>query len=91
MSRVNVSPGRAIVLGAGLLLVASTAQAEPESRVLPEWFPRLLGAQATVIDQGVLPFHGRYQDDKSRTATSSGPAPSTSRKIRTSRGDFSDT
>lgn len=69
MLRANVSPGRVMALGVGLLPAASTAQAEPESRGLPEWFPRLLGVQATVIDQGVLPFHRRYQDDKSFKAT----------------------
>ncbi len=32
---------------------------------LPGWVPRILGAQATVIDQGVLPFHSPYRDANS--------------------------
>ncbi len=38
---------------------------EPESIRLPAWLPRVLGAQATVIDQGVLPFHNPYRDANS--------------------------
>jgi len=38
---------------------------DPQIFGLPRWFPRILGAQATVIDQGVLPFHGPYRDANS--------------------------
>jgi high affinity Mn2+ porin len=38
---------------------------EPESVRLPAWVPRLLGAQATIINQGVLPFHSPYRDANS--------------------------
>ena len=38
---------------------------EPQIFGLPGWFPRILGAQATVIDQGVLPFRSPYRDAKS--------------------------
>jgi hypothetical protein len=38
---------------------------EPQSVWLPGWFPRVLGAQATVIDQGVLPFRSPYRDANS--------------------------
>ena len=37
----------------------------PESVRLPAWFPRVLGAQATIIDQGVLHFHSPYRDANS--------------------------
>ena len=32
---------------------------------LPAWVPRVLGAQATIIDQGVLPFRSPYRDANS--------------------------
>jgi high affinity Mn2+ porin len=38
---------------------------EPQIFGLPGWFPRILGAQATVIDQGVLPFQSPYRDANS--------------------------
>jgi len=40
-------------------------QADKEAQTLPPWFPRVLGAQATVIDQGVLPFRSPYRDANS--------------------------
>jgi len=44
------------------LVAGQTAE---ESQTLPTWFPRVLGAQATVIDQGVLPFRSPYRDANS--------------------------
>src|SRR5262249_40054601 len=44
-------------------LVAREPEGEPTK--LPYWFPRILGAQATIIDQGVLPFHSPYRDANS--------------------------
>jgi len=44
-------------------LIASTA--EPGAGPWPRWFPRIVGAQVTVIDQGVLPFHSPYRDANS--------------------------
>ena len=38
---------------------------ESQSSRLPAWVPRVLGAQATIIDQGVLPFHSPYRDANS--------------------------
>ncbi|HKW95441.1 MAG TPA: carbohydrate porin [Methylomirabilota bacterium] len=38
---------------------------EPQSSRLPAWLPRVLGAQATIVDQGVLPFHSPYRDANS--------------------------
>ena len=38
---------------------------EPQGARLPGWFPRLLGAQATAIDQWVLPFRSPYRDANS--------------------------
>ena len=38
---------------------------ESQSFRLPAWVPRVLGAQATIIDQGVLPFHSPYRDANS--------------------------
>ena len=38
---------------------------EPEVARLPGWFPRFLGAQATAIDQWVLPFRSPYRDANS--------------------------
>jgi high affinity Mn2+ porin len=41
---------------------------EPEAVRLPGWFPRFLGAQATAIDQWILPFHSPYRDANSLKA-----------------------
>ena len=41
---------------------------ESQSSRLPAWVPRILGAQATIIDQGVLPFHSPYRDANSFNA-----------------------
>jgi high affinity Mn2+ porin len=38
---------------------------EPQSVRLPAWVPRVLGAQATIINQGALPFHSPYRDANS--------------------------
>jgi hypothetical protein len=60
----------AIALG-GVQAAWAQAPTEPvvtEATVWPRWFPRILGVQATVIDQGVLPFHSAYRGDKSFTA-----------------------
>ncbi len=39
------------------------------SHYFPGWFPRIVGGQITVIDQGVLPFHSPYHDANSFRAT----------------------
>jgi hypothetical protein len=41
---------------------------ESQSSRLPAWVPRILGAQPTIIDQGVLPFHSPYRDANSFNA-----------------------
>ncbi len=39
------------------------------SHYFPGWFPRIVGGQITVINQGVLPFHSPYRDANSFRAT----------------------
>jgi high affinity Mn2+ porin len=58
---------------AGLAFVVSVAIARPAARCeellhfdwVPSWGPQILGGQATVIEQRVLPFHNPYQGQNS--------------------------
>jgi len=53
------------ILIVGVIAHASATAANAENVDWPAWWPRILGAQLTVIDQGVLPFHSPYQGPNS--------------------------